>query len=244
VTQRQEGYVNSAEDDEIRVFDMRISGSSQSIRYRIKGLEAGGGLAMTKMADGTYLLVETTGGDRTVSRKDYHILSNKRFTGQSIYSQPDHWKGNYEPSENLSLITECGTGNLYTIHSTGYDPTGKEGVKVRQFFTTVINFARNRDGDGFWRLSKVEWNNSVPSLRSLDAFSHSQNRKNCHLRSSGTVHVNKNARMEFYCHERTIVENVCVLNWLRQWFGGGCSTGDKFEFRTSTSQNDYPPGPI
>ena len=246
-------YVISVEDDEIRVFDVRKTGTSSStnIRYRIKGLEAGGGLALTKMADGSYLFVETTGGSRTPRNTTFYRIQGSltnpttiKEIGMSVYSQPDQWKGNYELSENLSLITECGTGNLYTIHTTGYDPSGTKGGTVRRFLRTLYNSIKNGDGDGFWRLSKVEWNDSIPSLKSLDAFSHSQDRRNCHLRSSGTVHVNQNARMEFYCHERTIKENICPFNRIRKFFGGGCSTGDKFEFRSSTSRNGYPPGPI
>ena len=90
-------YVISAEDDEIRVFDMRNSGSSQSIRYRIKGLEAGGGLAMTKMADGTYLLVETTGGDRTPSIITFYRINGSLTNTTTVraieLSPPIFWYG-------------------------------------------------------------------------------------------------------------------------------------------------------
>ena len=89
-------YVISAEDDEIRVFDMRNSGSSQSIRYRIKGLEAGGGLAMTKMADGTYLLwklqVETAPSIITFYRIN-GSLTNTTTVRAIELSPPIFWYG-------------------------------------------------------------------------------------------------------------------------------------------------------
>jgi hypothetical protein len=88
-------------------------------------------------------------------------------------------------SENLSLVTECGTGHLYTIHTTG------------QY---LLN------GDGYWRLSRVESGTKEPRLQHIGMAKQSQDTGDCHHRSSATVHVNKSGELEFLCTERSVLK--------------------------------------
>jgi hypothetical protein len=88
-------------------------------------------------------------------------------------------------SENLSVVTECGTGRLYTIHTTG------------QYLLT---------GDGYWRLSRVESDEDGPRLKLVSIAKQSQDSGDCHHRSSATVHVNKSGELEFLCTERNVLK--------------------------------------
>jgi hypothetical protein len=90
-------------------------------------------------------------------------------------------------SENLSVVTECGTGHLYTIHTTG------------QY---LLN------GDGYWRLSRIESSPKGPRLQHISIEKQSQDTGDCHHRSSATVHVNKSGELEFLCTERSVLKTT------------------------------------
>ncbi len=177
---------------------------------RNKGLQgAGGGLGLAKLQDGAYLLVVTARGDgfrlgttidglkqnqeprytrfyRLTDRhpnslKDIQFIAEYEHEGISKYP-----KTPMAYSENLSLVTECGTGHLYTIHTTG------------QYLM---------NGDGYWRLSRVETDSKGrPRLQHIGMAKQSQDSGDCHHRSSATVHVNKNGELEFLCSERTVLK--------------------------------------
>jgi hypothetical protein len=212
-----------AEGEFLRSFGVFSNIDNQETRYlfpkidpRQKGLQgAGGGLGLAKLEDGGYLLVVSAPGDgfrlgttiegveqnekprytrfyRIVGSDPGHPekLSNKQLNIQFL----GEWKheGNSKRpdkplaySENLSVVTECGTGNIYTIHTTG------------QYLL---------DGDGYWRLSRIESGADGPRLRHISIIRQAQENKDCHHRSSATVHVNKSGGLEFLCSERTVVD--------------------------------------
>ena len=174
-----------------------------------RGLQGGGGgLGLAKLQDGsTLLIVSAPGGGfrpdlRKVARDDnarkrytrlYQLLPNAfadnakpvlvgEWAHEGVSARPD---GPRAYSENLSLITECGTGSLYTIHTTGeYD----------------------LKGNGYWRLSRVEGPPDKPRLVHIQTARQSQNNESCHHRSSATVHVNQKGELEFLCSERAVIK--------------------------------------
>ena len=178
---------------------------------RKKGLQgAGGGLGLAKLRDGGYLLVVTAPGDgfRTVKAKEnleprytrfYRIVGNhagvpeKMKDGKLNIQLLGEWEHDVTKypdtpmaySENLSVVTECGTGHLYTIHTTG-------------------DYAFH--GDGYWRLSRVENGPEGPRLKHISMKKQSQDNGDCHHRSSATAHVNKNGQLEFLCTERSVAK--------------------------------------
>lgn len=212
-----------AEDDYLRQFGIFSSTDNQNIRYAIpkidprqKGLQGGGGgIGLAKLEDSSYLLVVSARGDgfrlgTTIEGLEQNVEPRYTRFYRIVGSDPGHpekradgslniqflgeWKheGNTkypdEPmaySENLSVVTECGTGNIYTIHTTG-------------------QYAM--DGDGYWRLSRIESDGDGPRLRFLAMKRQAQDNKDCHHRSSATVHVNKNGNLEFLCSERTVLD--------------------------------------
>jgi len=86
-------------------------------------------------------------------------------------------------SENLSVVTECGTGDLYTVHTTG---------------TYALT------GTGYWRLSRIEGTGAEPRLAHIAIREQPQREGSCHHRSSATVGVDPNGKLEFLCSERTV----------------------------------------
>jgi len=86
-------------------------------------------------------------------------------------------------SENLSLVTECSTGDLYTVHT-----TGTYGLV----------------GSGFWRLSRIDGDAAAPRLTHIAIREQPQRERNCHHRSSATVTVSPAGKLEFLCSERNV----------------------------------------
>ena len=208
-----------AEGDYLRSFGVFSSIDNKSTRYYIpkndprqKGLQgAGGGLGLAKLRDGGYLLVVSAPGDgfRVANREEnlearytrfYRIVGNdaghpeKMKDGKDNITFIGEWKHEgltkypdtpMAYSENLSLVTECGTGHLYTIHTTG-------------------DYAFN--GDGYWRLSRVESGPDGPRLKHISIMKQSQDNGDCHHRSSATAHVDKNGQLGFLCTERSVTK--------------------------------------
>lgn len=205
-------YVVTAGDgtDDVRFFDLRKIRSPQDVRRNVPGIDTGGGLGMARLADGAYMLVANTYGEIPKHRYAQFYRwegpltkpTSVKLLASSPYSQPSHWTEDFEGSDNLSLITECGTGRLYTIHASG-DSNWHEFVSR-----------------GHWRLSRVDWDEKAgkPVLKTLDGYKVSQDKRNCHLRSAGTVHATRNHKLEFYCHERNLVH-------------GGILSHDEFFFK-------------
>jgi hypothetical protein len=192
-------FVVSAEGSDLRFFDLRSIASPQNVRKSVPGLKVGGGLALARLADGAHLLVASSPGAHESGQRytDFYRMDGP-LTGPTTvtllsrvaYSQPLSWSETFQYSENLSLITECDTGRLYTIHT-----SGEEDV-------TDLT-----DPQGYWRLSRVDWDaNGKPMLTTLAARKQDSNFENCHHRSTATVHVASNNKLGFYCHERNVVK--------------------------------------
>lgn len=174
-----------------------------------RGLQGGGGgVGLAKLADGSTLLIVTApgGGFREgatkAAREDnerprytrvYQMLPNAfaatpqmvflgEWTHDGVSARPDSPRAY---SENLSAITECGTGHIYTIHT-----TGEYALK----------------GNGYWRLSRLEGSPDKPRLVHIQTARQSQNNESCHHRSSATVSVNQKGELEFLCSERAVIK--------------------------------------
>ncbi len=187
----------SDQTNTVRVIDMDRVSQSHLIEFSVPGISrAGGGLGITKLAGGGYLLiVSPTGNDEGNERyvKFYHLQgdlgtgqtggsSDLKVTPAGVwgYGQDHDWTGNYMYTENLSVISECGTGDIYVVNTSG-DTNG---------------------GTGYWLLSRVEksWNDGL-GLRPLRAYHQDQDRGDCKLRASGTVWAGEDGNLQLICHE-------------------------------------------
>ncbi|RMG93758.1 MAG: hypothetical protein D6705_17790 [Deltaproteobacteria bacterium] len=87
----------------------------------------------------------------------------------------------YNFSENVSSVVECGTGEIYLIHS---------GVKKGNFGALT-----------FYRLSHVRWESGVgPQLEPI-AWGTVAHDPACKGRASATVWADGSGGMELYCSE-------------------------------------------
>lgn len=182
----------------------------------------GGGLGLLKLSGNNLLLVTSGPGGqngRPRYNRFYHLKTrnslpyNVKYLGESKVNNPSQWPRGLAFSENLSLITECGTGDIYSIH-TGGDQKGIKAIS----------------GNGYWRLSKLNRNQGKLSLSPINAFITRQNMTNCNVRAAATVHVNSQHRLEFYCHGYAKDPDGSDFNVL----GRSSRAADKFYFRTGT----------
>lgn len=191
--------------DYLRWFGINAAGDKQQHRYRLPGLRsAGGGLGLAKLSDGSSLLIVSHPGGgffRSLKKKNLEPRHTRFFKltpdafrpssdGIQLLGEQQHQveakpKKPYAYSENLSVVTECGSGSIYTIHT-----TGDWGL----------------EGKGYWRLSKLEGGLTDPHLVFISMKEKNQHAEYCHHRSAATVHVNKHGKLEFLCSERAVIK--------------------------------------
>ena len=184
-------------------------------------------MGAAKLSDGSYLLVSTLPGDRYTHREGqrkyrYHQFYNlkgdiadpetlqKRFVSEQRFAANRAVPQKYEFSENLSLVTECTSGDIYAVHTSG-DGEALDGL----------------EGGGYWRLSKLVRKNGMPQLDPIDVFEISQSANDCHMRSAASVGVAPNGRLEFICHQYRKDPDPSALNPL----GGNVTGKDHWNFR-------------
>jgi len=186
-------YIFAGEGKNIRAYNIKQYDQSADKLYKLpknkknpyKHNTTGGGIGTVKLDNGKILLVVSTpGGTKpNIRRNKFFLLQGTplknlkaKFINEQEYSGPDK----YMYSENLTLIPECHTGRIYAIHSGSNHALGKKA---------------------YWRLSVLTEKNKNPVLITIAVQEVFQNLNNCHLRSAGTVYVNKKSQLEFYCHE-------------------------------------------
>ena len=196
----------------------------QRVDYRIKIPRPGfgGGLGVVKLSPNNHLLISTgPGGQKQGPRYNrfYHLKTqNGRPVSIKLVSEtsnqiPAKWPKILNYSENLSVMTECGSGDIYTVHTTG-DEKGVSAIR----------------GNGYWRLSKLSNRGGQLSLNPVSAFSNQQNMSSCNVRAAATVYVNPQHKLEFYCHGYAKDPDGSLFNVL-----GKSSRGvDKFKLKVGT----------
>lgn len=182
----------------------------------------GGGLGVLKLDDNRHLIV-TSGPGGQDSRPRYNRFyllksingtpSSISFLNESATTKPAQWPAGLGYSENLSLITDCGSGDIYAIHTTG-DEKGIGAIS----------------GNGYWRLSKLVQDREVLGLTAVNAFISKQNMKSCNVRAAATVHVNPSHKLEFYCHGYAKDPDGSLFNVL----GKSSRNRDQFYYKIGT----------
>jgi hypothetical protein len=189
----------------VRFFDTRRSQESHLIRYTMSAETAGagrtdsgpgvkdanGGIAIAKLFHGGYLVVVGQGGVSNPSQETYFYFTEgkaigpnrQEYLGKAPYSGP----AGAGQSENVSIITECGTGQLYTVHVGGQDQL---------------------DGNGWYRLSKVVWGATGPSLQVVNVKWVNMNDDYCHHRSAASASVRSDGTIDLYCHQRDVDNDI------------------------------------
>lgn len=172
---------------------------------RVRGLSPrSGGVAMVKLADGDYLLLANEGGDGSSSGHSslFRIAFEEPGLGSAnvepvVTDLGDFWyrsRGrnidDFHHSENLSLVTECATGDIYSVHV---------GSSTR--FGTTLGL-----GKTFWRVSQVALGQGGPRLAPVGVYTRSSDLERCFGRAAGSAFVHATHRIELLCHERGHVD--------------------------------------
>lgn len=212
-------YLVYGEKNNLFFKDLNSPNQKNSHRLSVQNANFGGGLGLLRLAKDSYLLVTTGPGgqdSRPRFNRFYHLRgSNGRPTSLTYISQSpvkigSGWSRSFGFSENLSLITECGTGDVYAVNTSG----DEKGIKAVS-------------GNGYWRLSKLKEKYGSLSFEPINAFSSRQNMSSCNVRAAATVFVNSRHTLEFYCHGYAKDPSGSTFNVL----GSSSSTHDKFNFK-------------
>ena len=215
-------YLLYGEGNSLIFKDLESPQHKKNIELPVPGANVnfGGGIGVVKLSTNRHLVITSgPGGQKNLPRfHRFYLLESRQgqpfrlsFLNESSASVPSEWPKGYAFSENLTVITECGTGDIYTVHTSG-EEKGVQAVK----------------GRGFWRLSKLELDQNNLGLKAIRGFSNHQNLFNCSMRAAATVYVSPQHQLEFYCHAYAKDPDGSILNVLGQSSRGA----DKFYFRS------------
>jgi len=212
-------YIIFGEGNKLTFKDLSSPNRKYNLVFTLPKAKFGGGLGAFRLSKDNYLLVTSgPGGQKSGPRYNhfYHLRGSNgrpvslKLVSQSQNRKPSSWASTLGFSENLSVITECGTGDVYTVHTTGE----QKGVKAIR-------------GNGYWRLSALKNKNGKLELTPINAFSQRQNMPSCNIRAAATVHVNKQRKLEFYCHGYAKDPDGSTFNVL----GKSSRNNDSFRFK-------------
>jgi hypothetical protein len=159
-----------------------------------------GGVAMAKLSNGKFLLLANQGG---AAAGRSHLFEVAAFQGPEaeapvLAREIGEWEftpsslmcGQHHHSENVSLITECGTGQIYAVHVGSSDSFRTEDIEPGDYQT-------------FWRLSRVVVVKQHASLEPVGTYLRKAHYAYCHGRSAGSAFVDpETRRIGILCHER------------------------------------------
>jgi hypothetical protein len=179
---------------------------------RARGISTrSGGVAMAKLAGGGYLLLANEGGDGPSSGRSHFFRINADLSalapentaslpfddlGTYQYIAQEPRLGDYHHSENLALITECTTGDLYSVHVGSSNATNHEDSLGRTL----------------WRVSQVVFGPAGPRLALVGTYTRASDFWRCFGRGGGSAFVDVNGRVELVCHQRAHDQGA-VLAW-------------------------------
>jgi len=215
-------YLVYAEGSQLIFKNLNTPNNTHDYHLRINQPLFGGGLGLTRLSKDNYLLVTTgPGGQKSRPRFNhfYHLKfangrpASLKFLSRSTSTVPRHWPRGTSFSENLSILTECGTGNIYSVHTSG-DEKGVSAIR----------------GNGYWRLSRLQSQGGKLSLNPQDAFSTRQNMSSCNIRAAATVFASRQHKLKFYCHGYAKDPDGSLFNVL----GSSSRNEDYFKFKTGT----------
>jgi hypothetical protein len=99
----------------------------------------------------------------------------------------------YRFAENLTVIPECDSGDIYVIHTAALD--GELAALELDLY-----------GQGYWRLSRVSWHGGRPVLEPLLVQTEDNDPHKCHQRSAATAWVASDHRLHLYCSEYKAID--------------------------------------
>jgi hypothetical protein len=162
-----------------------------------------GGVSMVKLADGSHLFAFMNGGlsgDRETHfyrfEGSIEAPSSIEFLGKTLLSDAlahssssrVEWEGTKYP-ENMSMITECGTGHIYSVHFGAANAT--------------------LDGNAVIHLARIEPDDTgAPAMRTVQLYKVQEDDDSCWYRggaSAGSVDYWEPGTLRILCHERVTI---------------------------------------
>jgi hypothetical protein len=176
---------------------------SQIKRTAMKQLPSGGAanVSVARLQNGGYVFLSSKSSLRNMYKISYasdietlagfrEINETEATHGpQDLIDQLTHPDPEYR-AENLSMITECGTGNLYAIGAAAAHAGPKDGGGA--YFR-----------DNLWVLYQLESEGSSVSVTPVDWVTKDRD-IDCNGRASGTAFVDSDSTLHVYCHEKVI----------------------------------------
>ena len=101
----------------------------------------------------------------------------------------------YRFAENLTVLPECGTGEVYVVHTAALDG---------ELSTPAIEL--DLYGEGYWRLSRVRWQAGRPVLEPLVVEIEDNDPHKCHQRSAATAWAGSDHRLQLFCSEYKAID--------------------------------------
>lgn len=181
--------------DTLRLVDLEGDPIDSPKEVHIDGLKTGGGgLALVKAHAGGYYLITSDNIDAGAVPQQpgvrFYYLAGELEDLHGV-TPLGAWESPTGPTyerENLSLLTECGTGDVFAIHS---------------------STSNLEDTYGHFRLWKFEMVPSGLTLQEVDVSYESSNLLSCDFRSAATAFATKDHELRAYCHARDAGDEVC-----------------------------------
>jgi hypothetical protein len=149
------------------------------------------GVALTKLNDSRYLLFVL--GKDTDKNGWLYVSDSTTPSSSTLWSHLDYvsaadssFSGTFREYQNVSFITECGTGDIYLVATNNKDFTGPLD-----------------SGQDYADLFLVTWNatESAVKLTLMSARDmHEGSGGYCTFRAAANIHVDKNGKLILYCH--------------------------------------------
>jgi hypothetical protein len=159
-----------------------------------------GGVAVAKLQSGKYLLLANAGGEFAGNSHFFEFGAFQgvpdgaalaaQEVGHAEFPIAARLCAEHHRSENVALITECGTRHLYAVHVGSNDAV--------RFGKTEVGGHRT-----FWRLSRVVELEGEKTLEPIGVYLRPAHMAYCHGRSAGSAFVDPaTRRIDLLCHER------------------------------------------
>lgn len=185
----------------IDFFNFQTPGSSSAFlqRFVLSGNQgepvaparAISGVALTQLSDSRYLLFVL--GKDTDKNGWLYVSNTTALSAGTAWSFVDYvsaadgsFSGTFREYQNVSFITECGTGDIYLVATNNKDFTGPLD-----------------SGQDYADLFKVTWDPAGTAVR-LTLMSarnmHEGSGGYCTFRAAANLHVDKDGKLILYCH--------------------------------------------
>ena len=154
--------------------------------------------AAAKLAGGGALIVSKRAGSNNGFQLYYANTIERGLPGWQYVDAADGTR----PFENVSAITECGTGNIYVVGASGDEPL---------------------HDNNYFVLYKLSMASNGAQLQKIDEFTNDQT-TNCDARAAGTTYVSQTGNLALYCAQKLGTKaRPEALDCVLPWDGDGCS---------------------